>query len=169
MQKDAAEEGISTPYITGRVSTHTLDGISTLTPVCWPAFQTSSCMAWLYVMMMRLTERRARRWTQTLTTQPGRQRKVRMASNAKMGACRPALAESSLCPTPPCSDVPVLGAGGLNPAIMKLTATVDALHASATAHNRRNQQFGKALAENTAAVKKLAKVEVNGGLACMAP
>ena len=49
-------------------------------------------------------------------------------------------------------------AGQLNPVMMQLLASVDALKSSIAARNKRDREFSKVMATNTAVMKKLAKV-----------
>ena len=51
-------------------------------------------------------------------------------------------------------------AGPINPVLMQLAASVDALNASASARNKRDKEYAQGLAANTAAMKKLARAEV---------
>lgn len=56
--------------------------------------------------------------------------------------------------------------GQLNPVMMQLLASVDALKSSTAARNKRDREFSKVMAANTAVMKKLAKVEVSSGHTC---
>ena len=60
---------------------------------------------------------------------------------------------------PALSPLQAACAGAMNPVVMKLLASVDALHADTSQRDKRDKEMTKAMTANTAAIKKRAKVE----------